>query len=67
MTTKSDWPPILVPVVAPFNIFDRECWEHPPLDYARYGEYPRYLKEPRPSGGETKIAGEDFTRARGSK
>lgn len=32
----------LVPVIEPLNI--RYVWEHTPLDYYRYGEYPRFLR-----------------------
>lgn len=33
---------VLVPVIEPLDI--RTCWEHTPLDYYRYGEYPRFLR-----------------------
>ncbi len=31
-----------VPVIEPLDI--RTVWEHTPLDYYRYGEYPRFLR-----------------------
>lgn len=38
---------MLVPVIVPFNpIKNPWQFEHPPLDYARYGEYPRFLSAP---------------------
>ncbi len=35
---------IRVPDIEPLDI--RTCWEHMPLDYHRYGEYPRFLSSP---------------------
>ena len=36
------WTWIRVPVIEPLRI--AHCWEHTPLDYYRYGEYPRFLR-----------------------
>ena len=36
------WTWIRVPVIEPLRIAN--CWEHTPLDYYRYGEYPRFLR-----------------------
>lgn len=33
-----------VPVIEPID--PRYCWEHMPLDYYRYGEYPRFFSAP---------------------
>ena len=33
---------VLVPIIEPMHI--AHCWEHTPLDYYRYGEYPRFLR-----------------------
>lgn len=32
----------LVPIIEPLDI--RFVWEHTPLDYYRYGEYPRFIR-----------------------
>lgn len=37
---KCQW--IRVPVREPLRI--SHCWEHTPLDYFRYGEYPRFIR-----------------------
>ena len=37
---------IRVPIIEEINI--ENVWEHPPLDYYRYGEYPRFLRNPNP-------------------
>lgn len=34
--------PLLVPIIEPLDI--RTAWEHTPLDYYRYGEYPRFQR-----------------------
>lgn len=33
---------VLVPIIEPLHI--SHCWEHTPLDYYRYGEYPRFIR-----------------------
>ena len=33
---------VRVPIIEPLRI--AHCWEHTPLDYYRYGEYPRFLR-----------------------
>ena len=37
---KRRW--IRVPTIEPLMV--AHCWEHTPLDYYRYGEYPRFLR-----------------------
>ena len=32
----------LVPIIEPLDM--RTVWEHTPLDYYRYGEYPRFIR-----------------------
>jgi hypothetical protein len=34
--------PKLIPVIEPLNIHN--LFEHTPLDYYRYGEYPRFIR-----------------------
>lgn len=51
----------LVPVIEPLDI--RTCWEHTPLDYFRYGEYPRFLRpvgahQPRTAVRRVKVSHE---------
>lgn len=31
-----------VPIIEPLDL--RTVWEHTPLDYYRYGEYPRFIR-----------------------
>ncbi len=33
---------IRVPIIEPLDL--RTIWEHTPLDYYRYGEYPRFIR-----------------------
>lgn len=40
METKRKW--IRVPVIDQLDM--RTVWEHTPLDYYRYGEYPRFIR-----------------------
>jgi hypothetical protein len=40
--TKFKW--IQVPVPEPLTM--QNVWEHTPLDYYRYGEYPRFINPP---------------------
>ena len=35
----------LVPIIKPLDV--RSVYEHTPLDYYRYGEYPRFIRPPR--------------------
>jgi hypothetical protein len=35
---------IRVPIIK--EIDPRTMWEHPPLDYYKYGEYPRFIRPP---------------------
>lgn len=46
--------PILIPVVEPPDFRRGNVYEHPPMDYYRYGEYPRYLRKPGLNQPETK-------------
>ena len=41
----------LRPVPTKLNI--TTMWEHTPLDYYKYGEYPRFINPVRPAGLET--------------
>ena len=36
--------PLLVPVIEPLDPRRGNVYEHTPLDYYRYGEYPRFLR-----------------------
>lgn len=38
--------PKLIPVVDPMDPRRLNVYEHTPLDYYRYGEYPRYIRPP---------------------
>ena len=40
MSNRRKW--IRVPIVEPLDM--RTIWEHTPLDYYRYGEYPRFIR-----------------------
>ena len=44
---KGSW--ILVPVIEPMEHRRATVFEHTPLDYYRYGEYPRFI---RPVGAQ---------------
>ena len=41
------------PIIRPINNID--VWEHTPLDYYRYGEYPRFLRPPGPRMGDFEL------------
>lgn len=43
MNMRGRW--IQVPVMQELNMVN--IWEHTPLDYYRYGEYPRFIRPPR--------------------
>lgn len=43
---------VQVPVIEPINPID--VWEHTPVDFYRYGEYPRWLRPPGPRLGDHK-------------
>lgn len=36
----------LIRVPIPERLDMRTIWEHPPLDYYRYGQYPRFIRKP---------------------
>lgn len=36
--------PRLVPVIEPMDLRSCNVFEHTPLDYYRYGEYPRFIR-----------------------
>jgi hypothetical protein len=44
MSDTSKWEWVRVPIIEKLDI--REIWEHRPVDYYRYGEYPRDLRKP---------------------
>ena len=38
----SRWQPKLIPIIEPLSPYN--LYEHTPLSYYRYGEYPRFLR-----------------------
>lgn len=42
MTARERARVVRVPIMEPLDL--RTMWEHTPLDYYRYGEYPRWIR-----------------------
>lgn len=47
--------PVLVPVIEPMDPRRCNVYEHTPLDYYRYGEYPRFIRPIGANRPQTKI------------
>lgn len=56
--------PVRVPVIIPMHPHNMNVYEHPPLSYYRYGEYPRDIS---PLGAHLPLVREYEERRRGQR